>query len=177
MCALLPSGHGARGGPRGECLTVFSIQSDAFEPGSSIPVVYTGDGEDISPPIAFSDVPEEAVELALICDDPDAPTPRPWVHWVAYRIPAATKVLPAALAPDYTLASPVELVQGKNSWGTIGYRGPLPPEGRGTHHYHFTVYALGEALALPPGVDADQLITSMERCIVGQCELVGTYAR
>ena len=171
------AGAGVRSGPRGVHLKVFSIRSDAFEDEASIPVVHTGDGDDISPPLMFSHVPSDAVELALICDDPDAPTPQPWVHWVAYKIPARTSVLPAALTNDYTLVSPVEMVQGKNSWDTIGYRGPLPPQGHGTHHYHFTAYALNKSLALPPGIDANLLTSSMEGWILSQCELVGTYAR
>ena len=95
-------------------------------------------------------------ELALICDDPDAPTPEPWVHWVIYGISPDVASLPEGIPNVERPAEPTGALQGKNSWTTgktIGYRGPAPPAGHGTHHYRFTLYALGKVLEIPAGVN------------------------
>ena len=80
----------------------------------------------------------------MICDDPDAPTGEPWVHWVIYKIPAEATGLPEGLPREKTLKTPAGAVQGVNSFSkdNLGYRGPMPPPGHGTHHYHFKIYAL-----------------------------------
>jgi hypothetical protein len=120
------------------------VRSTAFSDGQPIPKKYTEDGQDVSPPLAWDKVPEGTKELALICDDPDAPSHEPWVHWVIYKIPATVRELPEGLPTDATLNSPIKAMQGMNSWPDgrmIGYRGPAPPPGR-VHHYHFQVYAL-----------------------------------
>ncbi|MFH1748266.1 MAG: YbhB/YbcL family Raf kinase inhibitor-like protein [Planctomycetota bacterium] len=145
------------------------IQTTAFDAGKPIPRKYTGDGEDVSPPLTWTGVPAEAQELALICDDPDAPRPEPWVHWVIYKIPADTTGLPEGV--------PAGALQGPNSWPTTGYRGPAPPRGHGVHHYHFKLYALDSILDLPPGLTKDQLLQRMAGHIIAEGELVGTYER
>lgn len=145
------------------------LKSSAFDPGGVIPRKYTGEGEDVSPPLSWNKVPEEARELALICDDPDAPTPKPWVHWVVYNIdPSATGF------PEGSVGGATE---GVNDFGRTGYGGPMPPKGHGVHHYHFKLYALGEKLNLSPGLSKDQLLSAMEGKIIGEAELVGTYER
>src|SRR5262249_1100050 len=128
------------------------LNSSAFKNASRIPVKHTGDGEDLSPPLAWNDAPAATKEFALICDDPDAPTPKPWVHWVIDGIPVATK----ELAEGASSKAAAAFVQGTNSWTsgkTVGYRGPAPPPGHGIHHYHFRLYALDQALSLPPRLD------------------------
>ncbi|MCU0876736.1 MAG: YbhB/YbcL family Raf kinase inhibitor-like protein [Pirellulaceae bacterium] len=152
------------------------LTSTAFSPGSPIPVTYTGDGEDRSPPLAWDDVPPATSEFVLICDDPDAPTPSPWVHWVLYRIPASARELPAGAADAGKLPG----VEGKNSWRTgqtLGYRGPAPPPGHGVHHYHFRLYALGAFLTLPPRMDKEAVLAACRGHILAEAELVGTYER
>ncbi len=133
-----PSANGASDDHQQKGTRKMKLESTAFAHQATIPKDYTGDGKDISPPLRWSDVPEGTREFALICDDPDAPSPRrpapePWVHWVIYGIPAEVRELPAGLPPKEKLQTPVAAVQGKNSWGTIGYRGPSPPPGSGRH--------------------------------------------
>ena len=125
-----------------------TVRSTAFDDGQPIPKKFTEDGQDVSPPLAWDGGPEGTKELALICDDPDAPSREPWVHWVIYKIPATVRGLPEGLPTDASLESRSSAMQGKNSWPdgrTIGYRGPAPPPGR-VHHYHFKVYALDREL-------------------------------
>ncbi len=156
------------------------LTSPAFEPGQPIPKRYTGEGADVSPPLEWSNVPEGTQEFALICDDPDAPTPEPWVHWVIYKIPADVTKLPEGIAKTPKLSVPPGALQGKNSWPsgqTIGYRGPMPPPGHGRHRYYFRLYALDKKLDLQPGLTKKQLLEAMKGHILGEGELMGTYER
>lgn len=153
-----------------------TIQSTAFANHEPIPTRCTADGEDISPALTWSGLPEGTKELALICDDPDAPTPEPWVHWVLYKIRSTTPGLPENIAASETLWDLSGAVQGTNSWGRSGYGGPAPPAGL-IHHYHFKLYALDKALNLSPGLDKQHLLSAMEGHILAQGELVGTYQR
>ena len=156
----------------------FVIQSTAFSDGQTIPARYTGDGSDLSPALSWSGVPASTEELALIVDDPDAPTSQPWVHWVIYKIPADCTALLEGITPTKTLTQPAEALQGKNSWGTIGYRGPAPPPGHGVHHYHFRLYALDTTIAdLQPSLDKTALLAALKGHILAQTELVATYQR
>lgn len=153
------------------------IESTAFADGERIPKRFTEDGEDVSPPLTWSGPPAGTKELALICDDPDAPTPQPWVHWVIYKIAAGTGGLPEKVPTPARLSEPPGALQGKNSWGRIGYGGPAPPRGHGTHHYHFKLYALDAPLDVAPGLNKDRLLAAMKGHILAQGELVGTYQR
>lgn len=146
-----------------------TVQSSGFAAGERIPEKYTGEGLDVSPPLSWSGIPAGTKEIALICDDPDAPTPKPWVHWVAYKIPPDSGGLAEGSAGD--------AVEGKNDFGRIGYGGPMPPPGHGVHHYYFKTYALDTELGLKPGASKDQLLKAMEGHVLAQGELVGTYER
>jgi len=145
------------------------VSSSAFEPGGTIPQQYAGEGQNISPPVQWSGLPEGTRELALICDDPDAPRPTPFVHWVVYKIPATLRGFPEG--------STQGAIEGTNDAGRTGYSGPMPPVGSGVHHYHFRVYALDEELGAAAGLTKDQLLEAMEGHILGEGELVGTYER
>ena len=101
---------------KGDDSMTITITNDAFEDGKSIPKKYTGDGEDCSPPLTWSGVPSGAKQLALICDDPDAPSPEPWVHWVIYHLPADLTSLPEGIPADERLEQPPGALQGANSW-------------------------------------------------------------
>ncbi len=176
---LLPNGCGEPDipiEPKGGKSMTLAVTSTAFEPGKPIPKKYTGDGEDISPPLAWSKVPDGTKELALICDDPDAPVGT-WTHWVLYKIPAGTTSLPEGLPREKTLKKPAGAVQGLNSWPSenLGYRGPKPPSG--THHYHFKLYALDAPVDLPPGADTKKLLAAIKDHVLADGELVGTYSR
>jgi Raf kinase inhibitor-like YbhB/YbcL family protein len=156
------------------------ITSTAFNNGEPIPKQYTGEGADVSPPLAWSGVPDGTKELAMICDDPDAPTPEPWVHWVIYKMPANTAALLEGVDTAAQLSQPAGAAQGKNSWPsgqTIGYRGPMPPPGHGVHHYFFKLYALDAELSLEPGTDKKALLQAMEGHVLDQGQLMGTYER
>ncbi|MCC6127270.1 MAG: YbhB/YbcL family Raf kinase inhibitor-like protein [Pirellulales bacterium] len=156
------------------------ITCSAFEEGQRIPKKYTGEGFDVSPPLAWSGVPEEAKELVLVCDDPDAPTPEPWVHWVIYKIPANVAGLKEDIPRKTRLTDPPGTLQGKNSWQdhqNIGYRGPMPPPGHGTHHYYFKLYALEAKLAVEAGMDLKSLMKDIEDHILAEGQLMGTYSR
>jgi Raf kinase inhibitor-like YbhB/YbcL family protein len=159
-----------------EVFMSIQITSDAFAPGATIPIRYTGDGDDVSPPLEWSGVPDQTKELALIVDDPDAPQSEPFVHWVMYKIPSAVTELCEGVTPDAKTQSPPAL-QGKSSFGKIGYGGPMPPRGHGTHHYHFKLYALDQPLMLHDGVDKAALMAAMSGHILDQGELIGTYQR
>jgi Raf kinase inhibitor-like YbhB/YbcL family protein len=153
------------------------ISSTAFTPGSTIPIRYTADGDDISPPLKWSGIPQTTKELALIVEDPDAPQPTPFVHWVMYKIPANADGLPEGVStrahPDF----PAGAVQGKTSFKRIGYGGPAPPKGHGTHHYHFRLFALDEPLEVQGELDKNALLAAMSGHVLDQGELVGTYKR
>lgn len=153
------------------------LTSTAFASNAAIPAKFTGDGEDISPALSWSKLPAGTKELALICDDPDAPSTEPWVHWVIYKIPASATGLPENVAKTESLAAPAGAVQGKNSWGRTGYGGPAPPRGHGVHHYHFQLYALNRVLDVSPGLDKTGLQRAMQGAIIGQGKLTGTYQR
>jgi Raf kinase inhibitor-like YbhB/YbcL family protein len=157
-----------------------AVTSSAFEKDQPIPKKFTGDGQDVSPPVAWKDAPAGTKQWALICDDPDAPTPEPWVHWVIYGIPADTRSLPEGVESQAKLTQPKGALQGKNSWPngrTVGYRGPAPPKGHGVHHYHFKLYALDSELNLEPGLTKYELLQATKPHVLGTGELIGTYER
>jgi len=154
------------------------LTSPAFKQNHQIPRRYTGDGDDISPQLAWTEVPPAAKELALIVDDPDAPTPEPWVHWVLYKIPPTAVGLPEHVLPALRVNSPGGSLQGQNSWPKgIGYRGPAPPKGHGLHHYYFKLFALDVPLTLEPGIDKSTLLAAIKGHILDAAELIGTYQR
>jgi Raf kinase inhibitor-like YbhB/YbcL family protein len=177
----LPSGCGGADPPiepkGGKSMTI-TVTSKAFEAGQPIPKKYTGDGEDVSPPLEWTKLPDGTKELALICDDPDAPVGI-WTHWVLFKIPAETTGLPEGIPREKTLKTPAGALQGVNSWGggNIGYRGPAPPAGK-VHHYHFKLYALDAPVTLPAGTDKAALLNAIkDEHVLGQGELMGTYKR
>lgn len=148
------------------------LKSSVFNDGDMIPKMYTCDGEDVSPPLEWRSVPAGAKSIAIICDDPDAPVGT-WVHWVYYDIPIEPARMPENVAPK---EHPVNGgIQGINDFRKIGYGGPCPPSG--THRYYFKLYALDTMLDLPPGATKAQLLKAMERHIIGQAQLMGTYKR
>lgn len=156
------------------------LRSTAFSPGERIPKRHARppEGLDVSPALTWSPLPSDAQELALIVDDPDAPRKEPWVHWVAYRIPASARGLPEGIEREERPGKPEGMLQGRNSWDAIGYGGPLPPVGHGTHEYRFRLYALDQPLThLGPGATKEELLKELEGHIVAEGELVGTYER
>ena len=156
----------------GFALSTMQLTSTAFEPGGAIPAKFTGEAEDVSPALAWTDAPEGTKSFALICHDPDAPLVKPgtygFVHWVLYGIPGSVSELSEGVG-DY--------VEGANDFGNTGYGGPMPPPGHGTHHYFFWLLALDSELQLPPGLTLWELLEKIEPNVIGMNRLVGTYSR
>lgn len=152
----------------------FSLRSPAFAHGAAIPRRHTGEGEDLSPPLAWSHAPAGTESYVLIVDDPDCPDPaaprRTWVHWVAYDIPASVLALAEGASRH---AMPAGAREGKNDSADLGYSGPLPPVGR--HRYYFKLFALDRALGLRDGHTKAELLRAMERHVLASAELMGTY--
>ena len=158
-------------GPKGGNMTI-TVTSPAFASMQTIPQKYTCDGEDLSPPLSWTNVPKNAHSIVLICDDPDAPA-GDWVHWVCYDIPAAVDSLPEAIPYGDTLACGGK--QGTSDFRKIGYGGPCHPGG--THRYFFKVYALDVMLNLPSGKTKKEIVKAIKGHVVASGELVGTYTR
>jgi Raf kinase inhibitor-like YbhB/YbcL family protein len=152
------------------------LRSSAFVDQGEIPQTYTCDGEDHSPPLAWSEPPAGTKSLALIVDDPDAPDPkapkRVYVHWVLYNIPADSRGLAEAIQPGYL---PKGTLEGLNDWGRTGYGGPCPPIGR--HRYFHKLYALDKVFRDLEQPTKSQLLAVLEGHILAQAELIGTYQR
>lgn len=138
----------------------------------TIPRHYTCDGDNVSPPLQWENVPEGTQSLALIADDPDAPGGT-FTHWVIYNIPPSLRWLPEDVRRDQVL--PNGVLQGINSFQRIGYGGPCPPEG--THRYFFRLYALDTRLDLPPGVSKEHLLEAMEGHILAEARVTAKYSR
>ncbi|MFO7974765.1 MAG: YbhB/YbcL family Raf kinase inhibitor-like protein [Candidatus Hydrogenedentota bacterium] len=150
------------------------ISSSAFDDQGTIPREHTADGQDVSPPLSWSGVPEGTQSLALVCDDPDAPVGT-WVHWVIWNIPAGAGGLDEAVPPQQR-ELPNGAVQGTNDFKKIGYGGPAPPRGP-AHRYFFKLYALDTSLDLAPGAKKDELEKAMQGHILAEAQLVGQYGR
>ena len=155
------------------------VESPALSDGETVPRRYTPDGHNLSPPLTWRGLPPGTREIVVICADFGAGNPPPWVHWIVYGIPATATALPEGLPILDGTPMPAALegaVQGLNGWRRPYYRGPAPPAGA-PHLYHFTVYALDEALGLGPGLDRDDLLEAMEGHVIGRGELVAVYER
>jgi Raf kinase inhibitor-like YbhB/YbcL family protein len=148
------------------------ITSAAFTEGSMIPAKYTCDGQDISPPLEWRDIPAGTKSFALICDDPDAPMGT-WVHWVVYNIPPNINKLDENVKPEKEFKDGMR--QGSNSWPRIGYGGPCPPSG--THRYYFKLYALDMMLELKPGATKAQVLQAVKGHVLAESHLMGKYKR
>ena len=153
-----------------------TLTSPAFENEGEIPVLYTCEGDDISPALAWSGVPSGAASLALIMDDPDAPDPRApkmtWVHWVLYNFPASSTGLREGIPPT---GLPAGTLEGLNDWKRTGWGGPCPPIGR--HRYFFKLYALDTVLPDLQRPTKSKLEAAMDGHILTQAVLMGTYEK
>lgn len=153
-----------------------AIRSDAFADGAEIPARYTCQGDDHSPPLAWSGAPPGTRSFSLIVDDPDAPDPRAptttWVHWVLYDLPPACTGLPEHVAPG---ALPEGTREGTNDWHRTGWGGPCPPIGR--HRYFFKLFALDAALGDLRTPTKARLLTAMAGHVLAEAQIVGTYQK
>lgn len=147
--------------------TNMKLTSSAFENNAKIPPRYTCDGQNFNPPLGISEVPENVKSMALIIDDPDAPSGT-WVHWTLWNINVDTKEIPENTVP-------AGAIEGVTSFGKNGYGGPCPPTG--THRYFFKLYALDTELSLPSSTKIGDLEEAMKGHILDQTQLVGLYSR
>ncbi|MDT3735495.1 MAG: YbhB/YbcL family Raf kinase inhibitor-like protein [Denitratisoma sp.] len=151
-----------------------TLTSSAFSPGRHIPVEYTCEGDDRSPPLAWIGTPAGTKSLVLIVDDPDAPDPAAprmtWVHWVLYNLPPDCSGLPEGAA-----ALPAGTREGLNDWKRTGYGGPCPPIGR--HRYFHKLYALDTMLPDLGRPEKARIEQAMQGHILAQTELIGTYQK
>ena len=150
-------------------MATIELRSPAFSDHAAIPTRFTKDGEDLSPPLEWSGVPEGTAELALLCEDPDAPGGT-FVHWVLSGLDASLSGLGEGETPPGA-------VEGTNDYGHTGYGGPRPPAGDDPHRYFFRLYAAADPLGLSPGGSADDLRRALARTELARGTVVGTYQR
>ena len=167
--ALLPRAAASAGAP-----SPLTMSSDAFGDGGPIPRQYTCDGADRSPPLHWQRAPEGTASLALVVDDPDAPSGT-WNHWTLYNMPPATQALGEGVPAVAALGDGSR--QGTNDFGKIGYGGPCPPPGS-THRYRFKLYALSATIDLEPGARREAVLRAIQRLqTTAVAELTASYGR
>ncbi len=150
------------------------IDTTAFQNNDFIPAKYTCDGENVSPPLIFEDVPSEAGSFAVLVEDPDAPSGI-FTHWIIYDIPTILEGLPEDVPPAPSLEYGIK--QGINSFGSIGYKGPCPPMGP-PHRYIFTLFALSvKELGIGSEAPKPEFIRAIENQVIDQAEIIGLYSR
>lgn len=152
------------------------VVSTAFHANGMLDARYSEYADGVSPPLSWQSVPG-AASYAIIMEDPDARPYRPFVHWLAWNIPAAVTALPEGVQEQPRLTEPAGVLQGRNTRGSTGYYGPRPPVGEPAHRYHFQVFALDTLLDLPFGADREQLVAAMQGHVLARGSLVGRYAQ
>lgn len=155
-----------------------TVSSTAFENHDMVPLANSAYGDNVSPQLSWSNLPAGTVQLALVMDDPVVPMPQPFVHWVAYNIPANASEIPAALTKEPAVVGVSGLagmVNGLNGIRQPGYFGPRPPVDGKLHAYHFRVYALDAALNLPEGLNKESLLEAIDGHILSTGMLMGHY--
>lgn len=152
-----------------------AVQSAGFAAGEALPARYSEYADGVSPPLTWRAV-RGAQSYVIIMEDPDAPQ-QPFVHWLAWNIPASVTSLPEGLQEQPRLTEPEGVLQGRTTRGSIGYYGPRPPPGDPAHRYHFQVFALDTVLSLGFGADRDQLLQAMRGHVLAKGEIAGHYAQ
>ena len=148
-----------------------------FDPGEAIPVEYTCEADDVSPPLAWSGAPEGTETFVLIVDDPDAPG-QTFVHWVCFNLSGdATRLVRDVDVADAFAGASVTPQEGSNDFNNIGYGGPCPPPGDDPHRYVFRLYALDTVLDLGAGASKQQVTDAMDGHVLAEADLMGTFAR
>ncbi len=176
LLAGCQSKAGSKGGqPQGKPAAApsLTLSSPAFADTDTIPMRFTCDSANVSPALSWSGIPDATQSLALIVDDPDAPT-KTWVHWVIYDLPPTDSALTEGIPTEPELEDGAR--QGVNDFGKYGYGGPCPPPGK-PHRYYFKLYALDSVPELPDKATKQQLLDAMEGHVLAQAQLMGTYKR
>ena len=175
MMLILGACQGARpepSKPQGATAGI-RLESSAFSAEGLIPKQHTCDGQDLSPPLSWSETPPSAQSLVLICDDPDAPIGT-WDHWILFNIPSTVRSLPEGIPAEAEVVGIGR--HGLNSWKRLGYGGPCPPQGS-THRYYFRLYALDTMLDLEAGASKKEVERAMEGHVLAFGQLMGRYGR
>jgi Raf kinase inhibitor-like YbhB/YbcL family protein len=152
-----------------DSLPRITLSSPWFEDGAPLPLACTTDGEGVPPALRWGDPPESTRSFVIVCEDPDAPAPEPFVHWLVYDIPRAARSLDPGEAG--------QVREGKNSKLEIGFTPAAPPRGHGVHHYHFQLFALDAPLGLAPGEGRRKLRDAMKGHVLAHGEIVGHHER
>jgi Raf kinase inhibitor-like YbhB/YbcL family protein len=160
--------------PETQATGKLAVSSPSFANNAGMPMKFSEYADGVSPALAWSTVPN-AKSYAIIMEDPDAKPALPFVHWVAWNIPADVMRLPDGVQEQPRLTEPEGVLQGRNTRGSTGYYGPRPPVGEAAHHYHFQVFALDAKLDVPFGADRDQVLAAMQGHVLAKGELVGKY--
>ncbi len=150
-----------------------SVKSSSFTEGGVIPKQYTGDGQDISPPLTWGIPPADAKSFSLTVEDPDAPAGT-WFHWIIFNIPSSERQLGQAIDKSGKVKGGI--CQGTNDFKKIGYNGPAPPKGP-AHHYQFKLVALDSTLSLQPGCTKTDYYNAIKGHVLGRGVLTGLYSR
>ncbi len=153
------------------------VEADGFGVGATMPAKFTSEGDNLSPGLRWINVPKGTRSFTILCEDPDAPTPDPFVHWLAYNISSDCRALPEYIAQEAIVYFPVTMLQGKNSTLKTGYTGPQPPRCDDAHRYFFQVYALDKCLALDGGEGRGAVISAMRGHVLAKGATVGTFKR
>ena len=146
----------------------FTLESSSFKANTMIPSKYTCEGDNISPPLTWNNIPPKTQSLALVMEDPDAPD-GVWTHWIMFNISPNIKSLSEASE------IPPGALQGKNSWGELKYGGPCP--GMGVQRYIFTIYALDKIIDLETGTSRTNLLDAITSHVIGSSQLIGLYQK
>jgi Raf kinase inhibitor-like YbhB/YbcL family protein len=152
------------------------LLSDAFAEGEQIPMRYTKDGDNISPPLRWTELPEGTRSLVLFFDNITPQTKEPFLHWLVYGIPPEIEAVPEGFKHQADPAQPAEMRQGRNAIGNVGYDGPLGSVGH-TVRFRFRLCALDKPLDLPAGADADAVATAMRGHVLDEAELTVAHER
>ena len=153
-----------------------SVTSPAFAAGAPIPLRHSAYGDGVSPALRWGGLPAGTRSLALMMEDPDATSARPYVHWLAWNIDPAIGGLPEGLPAGAELTQPVAVRQGRNNRRSIGYFGPRPPGSR-PHRYHFQLFALDTTLDLGGGADREALLAAMNGHVLAKGDLLGMFGK
>lgn len=154
----------------------FTVTSPAFDDSQTVPAQYTANGENVSPPLSFEGIPDEAETLAVVADDPDAPSGT-FVHWLLWNLPGARTDLPGGVPAESELDGYGGARQGTNDFGEIGYSGPAPPEDDDPHTYRFDVIAVDTTVEVAPGAERSALEDALDGSTLESGRLTGTYGR
>lgn len=157
-----------------EAKSRITVVSATIKPDGMIPAKHSEYADGVSPPLSWKPV-EGALSYAILVEDPDAKPITPFVHWIAWNVPATVTSLPEGLQEQERLTEPEGVLQGRNSRGSHGYFGPMPSVGDPAHHYHFQVLALDALLDIPPTADRDELLAAVAGHVLAKGDLVGLY--